>query len=687
MDDRICPQCGKATSEPVCPEHDVRTVLRTLSAVEAVLPGSLIDGRYRVEKILGKGGFGAVYQATNNRTQQKVVVKVLKPDLTADPTQVQRFHNEARTMSLLSHPNTVRVYDFGQTESGLLFIAMELLGGTDLAAVLREQKTLEPIRAVRIAIAVLNSLAEAHEAGLVHRDLKPDNIFLSKVQGEDDYVRVIDFGIAKATNAETDSGLTKTGFTVGTPKYMSPEQVLNKPLDGRSDLYALGVILYQCLSGDVPFGGQSPMETLMMHLQQPARPLREMAAQALPRGLNDIVMRALRKQPWERFADSAEMRAALEEVRDGHAEGAVRPSRLAPEIARTQPLPGKQREPNVHAAAAKAMQDVLPTTPFPGKGRAPAIAAPAAVSQPEARTAVLDSSEIQAMHAATDLDHEPLGAQPSATRRTGKQTQPKPPRTDSQRLPAPEETRLQPSQGLPALLDPEAAPGPPPRRAGLYVLAIVLLIVAAAGSAWWLGQPAQADAARLPEQQAAQHDPAVAADKAEPVRAASMAGAAPASDLEPPDEAGRAGKAQAAPAAARVPAAASSAPQEPATPLSAPDIEQLQAAAQARFKLCLQAFPNAVAQSAVTAAVSVDGAGKVLEVALPTELRDLPVGACITTAIREQHVSPAAEARRGARVLFSLRAAPTRRPAAEVAPRPAHRKSGGAARSNGDEAL
>ena len=681
MADRICPQCGKATTEPVCPDHDVRTVMRTLSAVDAVLPGSLIDGRYRVEKILGRGGFGAVYQATNNRTQQKVVVKVLKPDLTADPTQVQRFHNEARTMSLLSHPNTVRVYDFGQTDSGLLFIAMELLAGTDLAAVLREQKTIEPIRAVRMAIAVLNSLAEAHESGLVHRDLKPDNIFLSKVQGEDDYVRVIDFGIAKATNAETDSGLTKTGFTVGTPKYMSPEQVLNKPLDGRSDLYALGVILYQCLSGDVPFGGQSPMETLMMHLQQPARPLREVAAQPLPKGLNDIVMRALRKQPWERFTDAADMRSALEEVRDSATEGVVRNARLAPEIGRTQPMPGKQREPEAAAPARPPKQDIAPTRPFPGKGREPLILAPGGVNQAEVQTAVLDSSEIQAMHAATDLDNEPLGALPSPTRSTGKQVQPKPPRTDSQRMPAPEPMVQQPSQGLPALLDPEVQrPGPPPRRAGLLVLAAVLVLVAAAGTVWWLGQPARAETTRHAAQpvaeKAQEHSPVVGAAKAEPAAPAPAPAAAPVP--APP-----AVPAPAVVTAGTAPAVAVA----PAAPLSASEIAQLQGAALARFKLCLQAFPNAVAAPSVTAAVAVDGQGVVREVGLTADLRDTPVGACITTAIREQRLAAASDARRSGSLQFAAATAPVRKSAAESAPHPAHHKPAGAPRVNGDEAL
>jgi predicted Ser/Thr protein kinase len=325
MLDRICPQCGMRTQEPTCPTHHCPTVVQVTGGLDSLPHGCVVGGRYRIERQIGKGGFGAVYLASHLATKQELVLKVLKPDLSEDPTQVQRFFNEARASSLLSHPNTVRVFDFGQTDVGLLYIAMERLHGKELAHALREGGgRLSALRAVRIAIGVLKSLAEAHHAGLVHRDLKPDNVFLCRVHGEDEFVKVIDFGIAKPKDSG-EQNLTRTGFTVGTPKYMSPEQVLNKPLDGRSDLYALGVILYQCLAGEVPLVGASPMETLMAHLQQEPLDLRQRAPD-VPVALAKLVMRALRKNPWERFTDADDMREALEpspDVAGGRRSGAA----------------------------------------------------------------------------------------------------------------------------------------------------------------------------------------------------------------------------------------------------------------------------------------------------------------------------------------------------------------------------
>ena len=314
--ERICPQCGLKTTELTCPQHGIPTLARITGAVDTVQTGEIIGGRYRVDKLLGKGGFGAVFRATHIVTHQELVLKVLKPNLSDDETQVKRFLQEARTASKLSHPNTVRVYDFGQTDAGHLYLAMELLHGQELGQVLIDNAMLPPERAIHIAIGVLKSLAEAHQAGLVHRDLKPDNIFLCNVLGEDDFVKVIDFGIAKPIEQGDDGGLTRTGFTVGTPKYMSPEQVLNKGVEGRSDLYALGVILYQCLSGELPLSGQSPVETMMAHVQQEPAPLSLVCAQVLPPGLEAVVMRALRKQPAQRFVDAEDMRAAMEDVQE-----------------------------------------------------------------------------------------------------------------------------------------------------------------------------------------------------------------------------------------------------------------------------------------------------------------------------------------------------------------------------------
>ena len=357
--ERFCPQCGLRTTAETCPEHGIPTLTRVGASGDSVHNGEIIGGRYRVEKLLGRGGFGAVYLATHVTLQQQHVLKVLKSSLAGDETQVKRFHQEARIACKLTHPNTVRVYDFGQTESGFLYLAMELLQGRELGAVLVEEGTLTPERTIRIAMGVLKSLDEAHQAGLVHRDLKPDNIFLCHIHGEDDFVKVIDFGIAKPIDQSDDAALTRTGFTVGTPKYMSPEQVLNKGVDGRSDLYALGVILYQCLSGDLPIVAPSSVETMMAHVQQAPRPLAEVCTQPLPAGLEALVMRSLRKDPGQRFADAEDMLAELEDIVEKNGLvllrrarsaklRAVTPSELVSQPELSIPAPAG---PNTHAPA------------------------------------------------------------------------------------------------------------------------------------------------------------------------------------------------------------------------------------------------------------------------------------------------------------------------------------------------
>ena len=275
--------------------------------------GAIVGGRYKVDGVLGKGGFGTVFAAKHVTTKQDVVVKVLNAQVASDRTQVQRFFNEARMTSQLTHPNTVRVFDFGHTDTGALFIVMERLNGEEMAVLLKQEQQFAPMRVMRIACAVLRSLSEAHEIGLVHRDLKPSNIFLCEVHGEKDFVKLLDFGIAKDTEADGEADLTKTGFALGTPKYMSPEQGKADKLDRRSDLYSLGVIMYEALAGQAPFSARSGMQLIVKHLQEPPPPLQN-KVEGLPDGLAPIVMTALQKHPGSRFYDADDMRAAIEMV-------------------------------------------------------------------------------------------------------------------------------------------------------------------------------------------------------------------------------------------------------------------------------------------------------------------------------------------------------------------------------------
>lgn len=310
---RFCPDCGSERDEAVCPVHRTPTIIQFEDDDPARLIGVVVGGRYELTSILGSGGFGTVYRALHLTTREEMVVKVLKSEFVKDPTQIQRFMNEGRAAVKLKNQHTVRVTDFGQAETGHLYIAMELLRGQELASVLKAQGRLAPLRAVRIAVAVLKSLAEAHHMGLVHRDLKPENIFLCEVFGEPELVKLIDFGIAKSFQGD-DQHLTKTGFAIGTPGYMSPEQAMVGTLDGRSDLYSLGVILYRMVAGEMPFRGANPMATLLAHVHSPVPPLEDLVTEPLPQGLAEVIYRALAKSKEARFADAEDMRAALEEV-------------------------------------------------------------------------------------------------------------------------------------------------------------------------------------------------------------------------------------------------------------------------------------------------------------------------------------------------------------------------------------
>ena len=251
---RLCPECGAKTETKRCATCGVDTV--PIAAPEKErdpLLGQVFAERFRVARLIGKGGMGAVYEAHQLSMGRAVALKVMLSNIT-DVDAVRRFYREARASSRLEHPNTIRVFDYGTDESGRQFIAMELLTGEPLSAVLRREKTITPDRVVSIATQVAKSLGEAHAAGLVHRDLKPDNIYLCELYGEQDFVKVLDLGIARFTcQDEVTSALTKAGMTVGTCDYMSPEQVMAAELDGRSDLFALGLIMYRCLVGRLPF--------------------------------------------------------------------------------------------------------------------------------------------------------------------------------------------------------------------------------------------------------------------------------------------------------------------------------------------------------------------------------------------------------------------------------------------------
>ncbi len=273
--------------------------------------GRTIAGRFGVVDILGEGGMGAVYLAIQEPVRRYVALKCMLPVLAADPETRARFFREARVVASLRDPCVVTLLDFGQDEDGSLFQAFEFIDGRELTEVLHEEGRLEPERAIRLTLHMLGALAEAHAVGVVHRDLKPENLMVSIDALGEERGRMLDFGIARAVDAKAGDPLTRVGLVLGTPAYMSPEQAKNQPLDARSDLYSLGVVLFQMLTGRVPFDHPSPLEMLRMHAEDVAPSVDSDGP------LDDVVAIALSKDPSGRFQSAAEMAQALRRaVRD-----------------------------------------------------------------------------------------------------------------------------------------------------------------------------------------------------------------------------------------------------------------------------------------------------------------------------------------------------------------------------------
>ncbi len=286
------------------------------------LPGRLIAGNFRVERLIGQGAMGNVYKAEQLSLGKAVAVKVLHPHLMSDDKLVGRFKREAKSASRLNHPNSIQIIDSGQDADGTLYIAMELLSGRDLAQVIRDDFPLPLPRVVRIMTQVMSALDEAHAQGVIHRDLKPSNIMLIERRGEQDFVKVCDFGIAKATtpdgkdqDEDRQQMLTIQGLVCGTPEYMSPEQARAEPLDGRADLYSAAIILYQLITGDIPYKADSPMGIVSRHLAEvPMAPSRRRPDLPIPKSIDEVILRGMEKSREARYPTAIAFRAALEAV-------------------------------------------------------------------------------------------------------------------------------------------------------------------------------------------------------------------------------------------------------------------------------------------------------------------------------------------------------------------------------------
>ncbi len=316
---RVCPECRRKTEALTCPLDGTPTMDEALLRESAdPLIGRVLAGRYRVLEPLGHGAMGRVYVADQITMRRRVALKVIRAETLAAVADrlnlVRRFQREALAASRLRHPNTVQVHDYGSTEDGVLFLVMELLEGAPLARVLQREGRLTPERAVRIGVQVLRSLAEAHAQGIVHRDLKPENIMLTRPAGEADFVKVLDFGIAKVALPGTgDSAMTHSGIVLGTPVYMAPEQGMGRGVGPAADLYALGVILYECLTGRVPFSAETALGVMMKHVQEPVPPLvRDGSPPDVTPALEELVLALLAKRPEDRPGPAMQVAALLE---------------------------------------------------------------------------------------------------------------------------------------------------------------------------------------------------------------------------------------------------------------------------------------------------------------------------------------------------------------------------------------
>jgi serine/threonine protein kinase len=393
-----CPACGArySASERLCPKDGA--VLEHEQSLEEQFIGKTLDGKYRLDSFISRGGMGAVFRGMHVMLDRPVAVKMINADLVSSPEIVRRFQREARAATQLNHPNIVDVYDLGQTGEGTLYIAMELVTGQSLKDEIRARGALDAKRIVHIMSQVCDGLGVAHKANIVHRDLKPQNIMLTRDRAGAELAKIVDFGIAKTFEVDSHTQLTADGSTLGTPHYMSPEQATGREIDGRSDIYSLGIILYEMLTGEVPFDDQSLPAVLVKHMSEaPAPPSQRRPDLAISPALEAIALRCLAKDPAARYATADELGAALRAATPSAmgdatiAMGSAAAAATVPMSAATPPPPLSPLPTPPAAAAANrpATHPTAPAVPPPVPPAAPAAAAPAAV--PAAATTMRSS--------------------------------------------------------------------------------------------------------------------------------------------------------------------------------------------------------------------------------------------------------------------------------------------------------
>jgi serine/threonine protein kinase len=350
--------------------------------------GATLNNRFVIESKLGEGGFGAVYRGVQHGTNRKVAIKLLHPEMTRDQNVLARFRREGQVLCSLKDAHTITTYDFDQTPDGTLFIAMELLEGRSLHDLFQSEAPVAWQRMLRIMAQMCTALEEAHALGIVHRDLKPENVYLESRPGNDEFVKVLDFGIAKVVRGDSLAGeqspqLTATGQTLGTLEYMSPEQLMGKPLDGRSDIYGLAVVAFELMTGRLPFpDAVGPALLISAQLKKvPPPPSQVLPAAGIPPAVDALILRMLEKNREQRFADAHSLRGEIDRILASGGDQPGMPSAQAVSIPTPYPTPqpGAMPPPGLYAQQAGryptpppgAMPQAGPyPTPYPGNPQA-----------------------------------------------------------------------------------------------------------------------------------------------------------------------------------------------------------------------------------------------------------------------------------------------------------------------------
>ena len=319
---KVCTTCGVEYPEDqsFCPADG--SALRSTSSTDLV--GSIVAERYRIVKKLGEGGMGAVYLGEHVKMGRMCAVKVISKSLAQDSDAIARFNREAANAARINHPNVCSIYDFGETDDGVIYLAMEFIEGEALTDLVNREGALSPKRAAEIARQTAEALEAAHEFGIVHRDLKPDNIMIAKNRDGSDLAKVVDFGIAKAAGGDEKQNVTKTGLVVGTPEYMSPEQLSGDTLDGRSDIYSLALVFFRMLTGTLPFQADTAQEVMIKRLTDEPLTLAEAVPETdFPAALQQVMDHALQRMPSERYASAHQFGADVVKAVTGMADVAA----------------------------------------------------------------------------------------------------------------------------------------------------------------------------------------------------------------------------------------------------------------------------------------------------------------------------------------------------------------------------